>query len=315
MKKWLVALLLVLAGVAAWFVFFIPVPAVVTSTVFVNGHQNAVYRCLTDKRLVQQWWPGSYERPAESQRSFVVAQQDYRFTITPSSFDMVRVSMDGNGKEVEGVIAILGLPHDSAAVTWKAEPQVQRGLFARVQHYFFARRLERDMTRLLMQLQGFTQTEKNIYGFAISREKVTDTLLVTTRQSSLAKPTVESYYALIQTLRDYIALQGVQEINYPMLNIRYADNKQYETMVAVPVSKVVPDQGAIVARRMVPGNILMAEVTGGPAAVDEGFRQLEMYMAENRLTSPGRPFQMLITDRLAERDTTKWITRLYYPVL
>jgi len=27
------------------------------------------------------------------------------------------------------------------------------------------------------------------------------------------------------------------------------------------------------------------------------------------------PFQMLITDRTKETDSTKWITRLYYPVV
>jgi hypothetical protein len=65
---------------------------------------------------------------------------------------------------------------------------------------------------------------------------------------------------------------------------------------------------------MVPGTILVAEVKGGTATVEEGFRQLEFYIDEHELSSPGRPFQSLITDRSIEKDSTKWVTKLYYPV-
>jgi hypothetical protein len=50
-------------------------------------------------------------------------------------------------------------------------------------------------------------------------------------------------------------------------------------------------------------------------AVDKGMQQLEYYLNEHRLRPPALPFQSLVTDRLVERDTTKWITRLYYPVI
>jgi hypothetical protein len=78
---------------------------------------------------------------------------------------------------------------------------------------------------------------------------------------------------------------------------------------------VVPENGAVLFRRMVPGNILVTEVTGGQATVDDGFRQLEFFLSEHSLTSPGMPFQSLVTDRLAEKDTSKWITKLYYPIM
>jgi hypothetical protein len=93
------------------------------------------------------------------------------------------------------------------------------------------------------------------------------------------------------------------------------DSVHYQTMVAIPVNKPLPGRGPILAKRMVPGNILVAEVRGGTAAVEEGFRQLDAYVSEHRTRPPGLPFQSLVTDRRTEPDTSKWITRLYYPIL
>ena len=65
---------------------------------------------------------------------------------------------------------------------------------------------------------------------------------------------------------------------------------------------------------MVPGKILVAEVKGGAYTADEALRQLTMYMDDNHLVSPAIPFQSLVTERSKEPDTTKWITKIYFPV-
>ena len=170
------------------------------------------------------------------------------------------------------------------------------------------------MASALQRLRQFMQSERNMYGFAIARERVTDTLLVVTKMQDTTKPTVETYYGLIKKLRDYIARAGAQETNYPMLNISKIDSTHYQTMVAIPVNKELPGSGDIVAKRMIPGNILVAEVHGGTATVTNGLHQLDAYVMEHQFTQPGLPFQSLVTDRLSEHDTSKWITKLYYPV-
>jgi hypothetical protein len=315
MKKWIFALLAVLLLLAACTYLFIPSDMALQNHVRVSANRNSVYRALTDERLVQQWWPGSHQNAAEPEGQIVVSQGDFRYSISPAPFDVVRVRIDKGAAPVQSLITILSVRRDSALVMWKAETQVRGGLFARLQNYLLAHRLKREMAGVLTRLQQFVQSEKNVYGFTVARNKVDDTLLVSTKVLDTAKPTVETYYGLIKKLRSYIAAKGAQETDYPMLSIRSVENKQYETMVAIPVNKVVPDQEPLLAKRMVPGNILVVEVQGGPATIEEALRQLDFYLAEHNMTSPALPFQMLVTDRLAEHDTTKWITRLYYPVL
>lgn len=312
MKKWLFGLLLVVAGLCAAFYFFIPSSASVTYNAVVKANQSTVYRCFTTESLLRKWWSGA--EIVSAGKNFIVKDNDLRFTITPNVFDVVNIRIEQGQTPVQSFINALPLQKDSSAVIWKAELPAG-GFFTNVRNYFHARKLKRNMAGVLERFQQFLQSEKNIYGLSITREKVSDTLLVVTKLRDTEKPTVEKYYGLIKKLRTYIAAQGAQETNYPMLHIFETDSNRYETMVAIPINKKVPDNGAILLKRMVAGNILVAEVKGGPGAIEEGFSQLDFYMNEHGMRQPGLPFQSLVTDRPAEKDTAKWTTKLYYPVL
>jgi hypothetical protein len=63
------------------------------------------------------------------------------------------------------------------------------------------------------------------------------------------------------------------------------------------------------------GNILVTDVNGGPSAIKYAFDRLEEYVSDTKRIPPAIPFESLITDRRKERDTSKWITRIYYPVM
>ncbi|HCL84759.1 MAG TPA: hypothetical protein DIC22_12330, partial [Chitinophagaceae bacterium] len=73
--------------------------------------------------------------------------------------------------------------------------------------------------------------------------------------------------------------------------------------------------GKVFYRRMVPGNFLCAEVKGGPFTVNEAVKQLDFFLQDHNKTQIAIPFQQLITNRLSEPDTSKWITRVYLPVV
>ena len=301
----LLVVLLLLLGIYALY----PARGPVTKSVVVEASQDAVFRCLTNGRLLQQWWQGDTGAVAPGQ-SRTVADNGLRFHFSPNAFDVVVVRIEGAAVPVQSYILVLPTGRDSVMVTWKATPDSN---ISKIKRYFLAQKLERSLSGALARLQQFAQSEANIYGMTIGRELVTDTILMVTKQRDSVMPQPQTYYGLIKKLRDYIAAQGAQETNYPMLHIA-TGNGWYQTMVAIPVNKPLPGNGAIESKRMVPGNILVAEVQGGPARVEEGLNQLEFYASEHRLAAPALPFQSLRTDRLAEPDTGKWITRLYYPI-
>lgn len=313
MKKLLFALLAIALLLIAGFYFLRPAKELLHNTP-IAAHPTAVYRCLTEKKLVQEWWLQN-KNTVTTTASGALSFQDagFSYTLTPRAFNVVDVLVRDGANAVQSYITLIPLHGDTTDASWKADLAANNG-FQNIGHTVRNRKLQQEMAAALQRLQTFMQNDRNLYGFAVKQAQVTDTLLVVTKQQDTVLPTPERYYGLIKKLRSYIAEHGVQETNYPMLNISQIKAGTYQTMVALPIGKPVPPSGAILLKRMIPGAILIAEVKGGAGTVTEGMHQLDSYVREHSFTQPGLPFQSLVTDRLAEPDTLKWITKLYYPI-
>jgi len=170
------------------------------------------------------------------------------------------------------------------------------------------------MAAALNTMKPFLENEENVYGIKVSHTTVKDTLLIATRDTFSSYPSSENIYSLIRSLQDYARINDARESGYPMLDIKATGNGNFQTMVALPVNKELKSHAAILHKEMVPGNILVTEVTGGPYTVTQAFNNLQNFVTDHDMQSPAIPFQSLITDRLQQPDTTKWITRIYYPV-
>jgi len=80
------------------------------------------------------------------------------------------------------------------------------------------------------------------------------------------------------------------------------------------VNKELAGNGKIFFSRFVPWKVLTAEVRGGIWTVKEAMHQMDIYIADYQKTAMAIPFQSLVTNRMEEPDTLKWITGIYTPV-
>ena len=85
-------------------------------------------------------------------------------------------------------------------------------------------------------------------------------------------------------------------------------------MAGVPVSKNIPEKDGFALKHMVKGSFMISEVVGDNKAVDEASKKFQLYFSDFNRTSMAMNFSMLVTDRLLQPDSTKWITKLYRPV-
>jgi hypothetical protein len=158
------------------------------------------------------------------------------------------------------------------------------------------------------------QKEENIYGLQIQNTTLEDTILVARKQTTKISPGTNEIYSMLASLKNYIKAQNAKPTGRPMLNITKMDENEFQTMVAIPIDKSLPSKGDIMQKKMVPGNFLTAEVTGGEYTVNRAMEQIRFYMNDHNMVAPAIPFQSLITDRTSEPDTSKWVTKLYAPV-
>ena len=155
-----------------------------------------------------------------------------------------------------------------------------------------------------------------MYGFDVSLEKQADSTLISLKAVSTDYPTVAAIYTNIEKLNQYAVANGANTTNAPMLNITKGDAGNWLFMVALPIDKLLNDKGNIIAKRMFAGGkILITEnIMGGFNSIENALNNLEKFRSDYGYMSPAIPYQSLVTDRTKETDSTKWATKLYYPV-
>ena len=313
MKKLLLVLLIVLLSILAGSYIFISDKIEISKVAMLDVNKRAAYRCFTESNLLQDFLKDSQQQTS-TDTGYLFKHNDVSFQFKQRMFDLVEVPITYKGLNLNSFISFMQPSQDSCGVTWRTALKMSSNPFKRIQQYLQVKKIHKTMGYILDLLTQFTANKKNIYGLQIERTTVTDSLLVTSKFTSEKYPTEETYYASIKELQQFISANGATAANYPMLNVTAIDSNRFEVTVAVPVSKEIPGSTAIFFKRMFPGNILTAEVKGGTGAVEEGFRQLNNYVSDYGLVPPAIPFQSLVTDRSIEKDSSKWITKLYYPI-
>ena len=310
MKKGLIFLLVLLVLVIGAIYIFIPNQLRVSRELLLNANSFGVYRSLSNENTWSNWWPNN-----DSSKSSALPELDgYQFEVRNKLFKTLEVGLKGQGQDYSSGLLFIPLQHDSSAIRWEVPIETGNNPFNKVSRYFEARKIAKTLSTVLKSMKPYMENEENLYKLSIKQGMVVDTAFVSTRTVFNHFPTTEEVYAMIGKLHEHIAKQNGKENGYPMLNIDSSGNKKYEVMVAIATDRILPEQGDIKVKRMIQGNILIAEVTGGPLTIKEGMSQMHEYVRDHQRTPAAIPFQLLVTDRLKEKDTSKWVTELRYPV-
>jgi hypothetical protein len=316
MKKRLIALLgLIIIAIVAVYII-IPQQINATQTVRIKCTAGAANRYLANDTKWLQWWPAKASVPTgtSQNQSNAFIFKDHIYQPEQKMFDAVGVQIKSNKLTINSTMILVPLNKDSVLIQWEGHIKNSNNPFTRIQRYRQVAVIKKDMKHILGQLKYYLEKEEKVYGITIQKTIVKDTLLLVTQQVFDTSPSTLHVYSLINKLKDHIRQQGADETGYPMLNIRKKDSTHFETMVAIPVSKEVKEHNGIVMKYMVPGNILKAEVHGGMQTANNAFAQMENYVLDHHFESPAIPFYSLITNRLTETDTSKWLTAIYYPI-
>ena len=305
MKKWILLIACLLIVCLTCVYVFIPSEIKITTFVDAKTTRDGAFRVISSK----QTWPKWLKTNTSN-----LDRNDLTFTPTGAGNYNTQIIIADKKNSVQSNINVLQLNDDSIIVNWQCALEKSTNPFEKIQQYFFAVNLKKNMDSALASLKIFIQNDKNIYGIDIRRERVKDSFMITTKQLFTQQPNMKDVYKLVDVLKNYAAKNNCIETNVPMLNILH-DSDRYRIMVALPVNKQVPTLSTISSIKMVDGNFMVTQVQGGLATVQNALDQLQFYVADYNKTSMAITFQYLVTNRLQEADTTKWITKIYAPVL
>ena len=307
MKKWLLILFVLAALLVLTPYILIPHEMTISVVELMRANSQASSRYLTNE---SNWKKMFVKKAAKKSSEF----KQPLFTPNRTLADGVEVMITKNGISDSSLIHVIRLNSDSSVIRWTVIIETSSNPLKRSEQYFTAERIRHRMEVALGKMKRFLENEENLYGITVNRTTVKDTLLIATKETFKNYPSVQDIYKLINLLQNYAKMNDATQSGYPMLDIKTTDSENFQTMVALPVNKELNDHGPILHKEMVPGNILVSEVQGGPYTVTNAFNSLQAYVTDHDLQSPAIPFQSLITDRSQQPDSTKWVTKIYYPI-
>lgn len=314
MKILLIGILLLLFITVVTAYFIIPSKIEFKEVILINTNQTNANRFVADESKWSKWWPKeNIEKGNDSIQRGNFFYKNFAYVVTIKMIQGDSILINNNNTSILSLLNIIPINSDSVAIQWKGQSAAASDPIKRFKYYLEGKKVESNVEAILQRMKIFLENKDNIYGIHIDQIQVTDTILVATKNYSITYPTTAGIYTLIKSLKDFIAKQGATETNYPMLNVMQ-DSGMFRTMVAIPVNKFIPNQNNFLSKRMVAGKILIAEVKGGEHIANEALKQVELYMKDYHLAAPAIPFQSLVTDRSKEPDTTKWVTKIFYPV-
>lgn len=269
----------------------------------------AVLRLMTDSSQASRWWPGGQEQDG----TLDWEQGTYR--ITEAYFSKVNLSGLRNGIGSNISLEAVSSSTTATILTMSVSSHTTGSALWKPLQYWSMHRQQQEHQRLMDTLTRFFSHPDLVYGFPIKHDKVKDGTLLSFRKSFDHEPATEEIYAMVDTVRRRIALAGARETSLPMLNIYKSETGETEAMTAIATDREVEGTGPFSLKRMLPnGNILVAEVKGGPHAIRQCMEAVDAYVKDRRILSPAMPFQRMITDRRAEPDTNQWVTTINYPI-
>ena len=313
MVKWLIGFIacLVILTLVCWLV--LPNEFHSNQQVVRTINLKSLQRGLLDESTWKGWWPG--ERTYKNDDS-VRIYNGYRYEITNKQFSTIALNISKGNKAFPAYINFI--PQGTQQVTINAH--IDQALpvlpWSRLSTYFAFKQADKDLSKIVKAIGDYYSNNDNIYKIHIIKSLVKDSSLISTNGLTNGYPQPEYIYSLIDKLHQYAYKHGAQVTDYPMLNVYTQDSISFLTRVALPLDKKLPSSGTIEYKWMLGGgNILVADVKGGPASINQAIHQMENYISDYNRVPPAIPFQSLITDRSKEPDSSRWITRVYYPVM
>jgi ribosomal protein L30/L7E len=308
MKKWLILISVVLVASLITFNFLFPSTQTETYDTIVKCPPRAVARQIVNKEKWKNWWPG--RKISDSVYSF----ENCNYKIGEILLNGFKTVVYHDKDSVSGLLQFIYFGTDSTQLKWTSVCSFSKNPLKRISQKKDVKTINDASINLVNEMKNYFAVASDVYGMKITEEKVKDSTMIAFKQTFDHYPTTEEIYGMIRSVQKYVKEKGGIETNYPMLNVHKEGPSRYETMVAVPTNKDLPANGKFELKKMVLGNILEAQVTGGTERVKEGEKELANYVDDHQKISPAIPFQSLVTDRISEPDSTKWITRLYYPI-
>lgn len=241
--------------------------------------------------------------------------KDIQITVLGSLVATIQAELTIDQLQVPVLFSIMDGKDKSAIISFETSmDNSQWSPIARVQYYIFSKKIQYKLDRVIEAAGAYYNYSKGIYGFDIVETRVKDSSLVAIDQTLKDTPSIVQIYQMVDQLEQEISAQNGKAKGAPMVNITRMDKDAVYTQVAIPLERDITVHAGFTIKKMVLGNLLSVDVQGDQAKVHQAFEATKQYIIDKQKSSPAIPFVIYNTNRLLEKDPSRWKSTINYPI-
>jgi hypothetical protein len=311
MKKWIIGFVVILCLAVCSIYIFIPSTITISNVRYIKTFRTAVAKFITSSEKMNQCLE-SVAVKSDSGFSY----RGFNFKVSKIMYNANEINISSGNVDLISHLIPSEITADSSSLVWITGMKAGTNPFERIRTYYNAQQLKKSMAGLMDQMKTYLDDHKNIYGITVQEIELKDSVLISTKNKSATEPGIADIYKEVKKLEAYAASQNATATNSPMLNVQKIDSAHFEYRVGLPINKITTETADIHIMKMpYKGKMLITEIKGGPHSIKNGLKMLDIYKEDAKRTSPAIYYELMVTNRAVETDTTKWITKLYYPVM
>jgi hypothetical protein len=309
MNKYLKIVLAILIPSFIFIYFFIPNEIKLSEAVWISQPNVAVSRSLISIENWSQWVPSN------KINNNIIELEKGQLSIQQSLLSSVNTNYTSEKLSIPVTFFTTAKGKDTSIVEYEAFIDNRHvSPIVRISNYWWSLKVKSQMGKVLEAAGKFYGNTEHLYGFPIVHDRVKDSVLISTNTTFTDTPSIQAQYDMIHLLETYVQQNNGLIKGDPMVNITKIGEGTIFTQVALPLAKSIPTTTQFQIKKMVLGNILNVNVTGDAHKVFNAFRKTENYIHDRAIISPAIPFIVYNTNRLTEKDASKWKSTIYYPI-
>lgn len=175
-----------------------------------------------------------------------------------------------------------------------------------------------DFEKGLQNLKTYSESQvepETIAGFAIE-ERMMNSIQIAGYRSKLktSQMTSANFAKWFALLSQELSQQNIKPAGPAMTIYHQYGPKEVDIEAAIPVVSLGTNKGPIVFRETTPSKVMVVKYYGDYNKVENVYIAAYDYLKAKGKSSMGAPMEIYITDPGIEKDTTKWLTEIVFPL-
>lgn len=288
-------------------IIFIPAKIKIASIGYITQPLEAINRQVSNKSLFTHF-------NINDKNTFVVNNQPFQLLDIHFLGSDFTTSTQYKNIQLNGSVRFIFLKKDSVVLINECSFYKSNNPLVQYIQYFRALQFKKIQDKIVQELATLLSSSEFLYGVKIKHTLVQHDLYLSYNFNHNGIPSTELLYSKIDGLKKYILQQNGVILTPPMVNFSLLTNNRYRVMIAFATNVIIKESTDYKFKKMIKGNLLEAVVIGDNKKIKDAEENLHNYVFEKHLISPAVPYQILITNRIAEKDSTRWVTKLNFPI-